>query len=87
MLTRRVSEGLPQERQRQLVAHGTLADASGSCEGDDMNTNPTRQRGYCRKNANANLWLTEPLLARFDVALLWTGFITRPGIPWGNCYG
>ena len=25
--------------------------------------------------------------ARFDVALLWTGFITRPGIPWGNCYG
>ena len=28
-----------------------------------------------------------PSLARFDVALLWTGFITRPGIPWGNCYG
>ena len=25
--------------------------------------------------------------ALFDVALLWTGFITRPGIPWGNCYG
>ena len=25
--------------------------------------------------------------ASFDVALLWTGFITRPGIPWGNCYG
>ena len=23
----------------------------------------------------------------FDVSLLWTGFITRPGIPWGNCYG
>ena len=25
--------------------------------------------------------------ASFDVALLWTGFITQPGIPWGNCYG
>ena len=28
----------------------------------------------------------DPSLALFDVALLWTGFITRPGIPWGNCY-
>ena len=29
-----------------------------------MNTNPTRQRGYCCKNANANLWHTEPSLTR-----------------------
>ena len=29
-----------------------------------MNTNPTRQRGFCRNNANASLWLTEPSLTR-----------------------
>jgi hypothetical protein len=28
------------------------------------NTNPTRQRGFCCNNANANLWLTEPSLTR-----------------------
>ena len=27
-------------------------------------TNPTRQRGFCCNNANANLWLTEPSLTR-----------------------
>jgi hypothetical protein len=26
-------------------------------------------------------------LALFDVALFSTDFITRPGIPWGNCFG
>ena len=41
-----------------------------------LHTNPTRQRG-----------IAGSLAAHFDVALLWTGFITRPGIPWGNCYG
>jgi len=25
--------------------------------------------------------------ASFDVALFSTDFITRPGIPWGNCFG
>ena len=25
--------------------------------------------------------------ARVLMCMLWIGFITRPGIPWGNCYG
>ena len=44
---------------------------------EEAHTNPRASEGSA----------SEPSLARFDVALFSTDFITRPGIPWGNCFG
>ena len=60
-----------------------------------INLNPTSERGASRDAVNrpretlgdSHLISSDPSLALFDVALFSTDFITRPGIPWGNCFG